>query len=90
MNDTLFKLFILTLSMVLLVVVLIILIETIRHKPASGRIDKLTHLRSYQNGYALSDSADLYRAQRVLYIQSDRIEYSESGINGKFREVWHL
>lgn len=89
MNDTLFKLFILTLSMVLLVVVLIILIETIRHKPA-GRIDKLTHLRSYQNGYALSDSADLYRAQRVLYIQSDRIEYSESGINGKFREVWHL
>ena len=89
MNELLFKIFILTLSLVLLVLVAIVLIETIRHKPA-GRIDKLTHLRSYQNGYALSDSADLYRAQRVLYIQCDRIEYSESGINGKFREVWHL
>ena len=89
MNELLFKIFILTLSLILLVVVAIVLIETIHHKP-SGRIDKLTHLRSYQNGYVLSDSADLYRAQRVLYIQSDRIEYSEGGINGKFREVWRL
>ena len=93
MNETLFKLFITALSIILAVMVLIIAVEIIAHKKADEQklyIRPITHLRSYCDGYTFADDEDLYKAQRIVYITSKEISFSETGINGKFERVWSL
>ena len=64
MNDTLFKIFIIILCVILLAMVLTILIESVRsHQPyRTGK--SLTYLRPYQDGYVLADEPDFYLIYR--------------------------
>lgn len=91
MNDLVFKIFITVLSIILLLIVVIILAETIAHrkdKDNNRYRPKIKYLRSYKDGYAFADNQDLSQAMQVLYITSEYIEFSDTGINGSFERVW--
>ena len=89
MSDLTFKIFITVLSVALLVVVILIAAEIIAHRrPVDKYRPRLTHLRSYRDGFTFSDNDDLSKAIQVMYITSDYIEFSDTGINGRFEKIW--
>jgi hypothetical protein len=89
MNDIVFKLFITVLSIALMIVVIIITAEIIAHRrPADKYRPQLKYLRSYKDGFTFSDNDDLSKAIQVMYITSDYIEFSDTGINGRFDRIW--
>ena len=89
MNNHIFTLLIITLSLILLIMVLFVIKEAINTKNRDNRFrPAIKYLRSYKDGYAFADNADLSQAVQVLYITSDFIEYSDTGINGKFSKIW--
>jgi hypothetical protein len=93
MNEMVFKIFITALTIILAAMVVIIVVEIIAHRKADERkmyTRPITHLRSYCDGYTFADDEDLYKAQRIVYITSKEISFSETGINGKFERVWSL
>lgn len=93
MNELVFKVFITVLTIILAAMVIIIVVEIIAHRKADERkmyIRPVRHLRSYKDGYTFADDADLYKAQRVVYITSKEISFSDTGINGRFERIWTL
>ena len=89
MNDLMFKIFISVLAITLLIVVILIAAEIIAHRRPSDKYrPPLKHLRSYRDGFTFSDSDDLSKAIQVMYITSDFIEFSDTGINGRFDRIW--
>ena len=89
MNELLFKVFITALSLVLLILVIIIIAEVIAHRKDANRFrPRIKYLRSYKDGYAFSDNADLSQAMQVMYITSEFIEFSDTGIDGKYERIW--
>ena len=91
MSDSTFKIFIIAISVILLIIVIILLMEMIKraHKRDLNKYrPHLTHMRSYREGYALSDNGDLSKAVQILYITSDFIEFSDTGINGRYKRIW--
>lgn len=91
MNDYVFMVFIAALSLCLVIVVGMIAGEAIsHHRDQDLRRYKppLKYLRSYRDGYTFSDREDLSQAIQVLYITSDFIEFSDTGINGRFDRIW--
>lgn len=91
MNDSTFKIFIIAISVILLIIVIILLMEMIKrsHKRDLNKYrPPLKHLRSYRDGFTFSDNDDLSKAIQVMYITSDFIEFSDTGINGRFDRIW--
>ncbi len=91
MNDYVFIVFMAVLSLCLVIVVGMIAGEAIaHHRDQDLRRYKppLKYLRSYRNGYTFSDNDDLSKAIQVMYITSDYIEFSDTGINGRFEKIW--
>ena len=93
MNELVFKIFITALTIILAAMVVIIVVEIIAHRKADERkmyIRPVLYLRTYKDGYTFADDADLYKAQRVVYITSNEISVSDTGINGRFERIWKL
>jgi hypothetical protein len=89
MNDLMFKIFISVLAITLLIVVILIAAEIIAHRrPADKYRPPLKHLRSYRDGFTFSDNDDLSKAIQVMYITSDFVDFSDTGINGRFDRIW--
>lgn len=91
MDEMMFKVLILVLSLVLLASVAIVLGEVIAHRKDedSKRFKKkLIHMRQYEDGWLLMDDPEMNKALQIMHITSDRIEFSDNGINGKFHEIW--
>ena len=90
MNDVVFAIFITCLSIAVLVIVVIIAVESVRYKKDKRYRRELLYMRAYKDGYTLSDEKDLYKANQILYITSDSVSFSDTGINGTFKPVWRL
>lgn len=91
MEEMLFRVSVVILSLILLVVVAIILVEMILHrKESDGKRfrQRIQFMRQYKDGYAFSDNEDLTKSMQIIYITSDYIEISDTGINGKFEKIW--
>lgn len=89
MEEMLFRILVIVLSLILLVVVAIILVEIITHRKDGNRFrPKLKYMRPYKDGYAFSDDEDLYKAMQIMYITGDSIEFSDTGIDGKYNKIW--
>lgn len=91
MEEMLFRVSVVILSLILLVVVAIILVEMILHrKESDGKRfrQRIRFMRQYKDGYAFSDNEDLTKSMQIIYITSDFIEISDTGINGKFEKIW--
>lgn len=88
-SDLFFKVAMTVLSIALLIVVILIVVEIIAHRrPADKYRPQLKYLRSYRDGFTFSDSDDLSKAIQVMYITSDFVEFSDTGINGRFERIW--
>lgn len=91
MEEMLFRIMVIVLSLILLVVVAIILAEIIAHRKEndSKRFrPKLKYMRTFKEGYAFSDDEDLSKAMQIMYITGDCIEFSDTGIDGKYEKIW--
>lgn len=91
MEEILFKVLVVVLSLVLLVVVASVFVETIAHrKDADGRRfrQRLQYMRPYKDGYAFMDNEEISKAMQVMYITGDYIEFSDTGVNGKYHKIW--
>ena len=89
MSDLFFKVAMNVLSIALLIVVILIVAEIIAHRrPADKYRPQLKYLRSYKDGFTFSDNDDLSKAIQVMYITSDYIDFSDTGINGRFERIW--
>ena len=89
MNNYVFTFLIITLSLILLLMVFLVVREVLSTRIHDDRFrPAIKYLRSYKDGYAFADNQDLYQATQILYITSDFIEYSDTGINGKFSKIW--
>lgn len=91
MEEMMFKVFVLILSLVLLVSVVIILAEIIAHRKEndSKRFrQRLQYMRPYKDGYAFMDNEEISKAMQVMYITGDYIEFSDTGVNGKYHKIW--
>ena len=93
MEDMLFRALIIILSLVLLISVVIILAEIIAHRKESNEKrfrQRLQYMREYKDGYAFSDNPEITKAMQIMYITSDYIEFSDTGINGKYHKIWEF
>lgn len=91
MEEIMFRVFIIVLSLVLLTSVVIILAEIIAHRKEndSKRFrQKLQYMRPYKDGYAFMDNEELTKAMQIMYITGDYIEFSDTGVNGKYHKIW--
>ena len=89
MNNYVFTFLIITLSLILLLMVALVIREVVSNRSHNDRFrPAIKYLRSYRDGYAFADNQDLSQAIQILYITSDYIEYSDTGINGKFSKIW--
>lgn len=91
MEEMLFRILVIVLSLILLVVVAIILAEIIAHRKEndSKRFrPKLKYMRPFKDGYVFSDDEDLSKAMQVMYITSEFIEFSDTGVDGKYDRIW--
>ncbi len=91
MEEIMFRVLIIVLSLILLIVVAIILSEIIAHKKYedSKRFrQRLQYMRPYKVGYAFMDNEELTKAVQIMYITGDCIEFSDTGINGKYHKIW--
>lgn len=91
MNELLFKIFVIVMSLILLAVVIITIAEIVAHRKDEDNKRfkrKLEHMRPYKDGYAFADNADLSKAMQIMYITSERIEFSDTGMNGKYHTIW--
>lgn len=91
MEEILFRVMVVVLSLVLLIVVVIIFGEMIAHKKDkdSKRFrQRLQYMRPYKDGYAFMDNPELTKAMQVMYITSDYIEFSDTGVDGKYDRIW--
>lgn len=91
MEEIMFRVFIIVLSLVLLTSVVIILAEIIAHRKEndSKRFrQKLQYMRPYKDGYAFMDNEEISKAMQVMYITGDYIEFSDTGVNGKYHKIW--
>lgn len=91
MEEMMFKVFVLILSLVLLASVVIILAEIIAHRKEndSKRFrQRLQYMRPYKDGYAFMDNEEISKAMQVMYITGDYIEFSDTGVNGKYHKIW--
>jgi len=89
MEEMLFRILVIVLSLILLVVVAIILAEIIAHRKDEKRFrPKLKYMRPFKDGYVFSDDEDLSKAMQIMYITGDCIEFSDTGIDGKYEKIW--
>ena len=91
MEEVLFRILVIILSLVLLITVVIILAEMIAHKKDkdSKRFrQRLQYMRPYKDGYAFSDNPELVKSMQVMYITSEFIEFSDTGVDGKYDKIW--
>lgn len=91
MEDLLFKGFILALSLILLISVSIVLGEVIAHRKNEDNKrfkPRLMYMRPYKDGYAFMDNEEISKAMQVMYITGDYIEFSDTGVNGKYHKIW--
>ena len=89
MNDLMFKVFISVLAITLLIVVILIVAEIIAHRrPVDKYRPYLKYLRYYKDGVTFSDDEDLSKAIQIMYITSDFVDFSDTGINGRFNRIW--
>ncbi len=91
MEDMMFKIFVMILALVLLASVVIILVEIIAHRKEndSKRFrQRLQFMRPYKDGYAFMDNEEISKAMQVMYITGDYIEFSDTGVNGKYHKIW--
>lgn len=93
MEEILFKAFIIILLLILLVVIFIVFGEIIAHKKYedSKRFrQRLQYMRPYRDGYAFMDDPELNKAMQIMYITSDYIEFSDTGVDGKYHKIWEF
>lgn len=91
MEEMMFKVFLIILSLVLLASVMIVLGEIVAHKKDNDNKrfrQRLQYMRPFREGYAFSDDPDLSKAMQIMYITGDRIEFSDTGLDGKYHKVW--
>lgn len=91
MDEMMFKVLILILSLVLLASVAIVLGEVIAHRKDedSKRFkNKLLYMRQYEDGWLFMDNPEMNKALQIMHITSECIEFSDNGIEGKFHEIW--
>lgn len=91
MEDKMFIVFVIILSLVLLASVMIVLGEMIAHKKDNDNKRfraRLQYMRPFREGYAFSDDPDLSKAMQIMYITGDHIEFSDTGLDGKYHEIW--
>ena len=93
MEEMMFRAVVIILSLVLLITVVIILAEIIAHRKYedSKRFrQRLQYMREYKDGYAFSDNPEITKAMQIMYITSEYIEFSDTGINGKYHKIWEF
>ena len=91
MDEVMFKVLILVLSLVLFISVAIVLVEIIAHRKDedSKRFkQKIQHMRPYNDGWLFMDNPEMNKAMQIMYITSESIEFSDTGIDGKFHKIW--
>ena len=89
LSDLFFKVAMTVLSIALLIVVILIVAEIIAHRrPADKYRPYLKYLRYYKDGVTFSDDEDLSKAIQIMYITSDFVDFSDTGINGRFERIW--
>lgn len=91
MEDMMFKVFLIILSLVLLASVMIVMGEIVAHKKDNDNKrfrQRLQYMRPYKDGFAFSDNEDLSKAMQIMYITGDHIEFSDTGLDGKYHEIW--
>ena len=89
MEEILFRILIIILSLILLAVVLTVFVEIMAHRKDEKRFrPKLKYMRQFKEGYAFSDDEDLSKAMQIMYITGDCIEFSDTGIDGKYEKIW--
>ena len=93
MEDLMFKALVIILSLVLLIVVVVVFAEILAHRKYedSKRFrQKLQYMRPYNDGYLFMDNPEMNKAMQIMYITSDSIEFSDTGLEGKFHKVWEF
>lgn len=91
MEDLLFKGFVLALLLVLLISVAIVLGEVIAHRKDEDNKrfkPRLMYMRQYEDGWLFMDNPEMNKALQIMHITSDCIEFSDTGIEGKFSAIW--
>lgn len=89
MNDIVYTILVIGLSLILILLVSIVIGELMSRKKIDNRFrPPLRYLRQYKDGYVLTDNRELSQAIQTIYITSDYIEYSDNGINGSFDRIW--
>lgn len=91
MEEIMFKAFVITLSLVLLIVVVIILAEIIAHKKDEDNKrfrPRLKYMRPYDDGYLFMDDPEMHKAMQIMHITSEYIEFSDTGLDGKYHRIW--
>lgn len=92
-EEMLFRIMVVILSLVLLIVVVIILAEIIAHRKDADTKrfrQKLQYMRPYNDGYLYMDNPEMNKAMQIMHITSDFIEYSDTGIDGKYHRIWEF
>ena len=87
-SDLFFKVAMTVLSIALLIVVILIVAEIIAHRRPDKYRPYLKYLRYYKDGVTFSDDEDLSKAIQIMYITSDFVDFSDTGINGRFERIW--
>ena len=92
MNDTVYTLFI-NLLVIILLLAICLSISMIRENKKSTIKESLSDLRfsrEYKNGIALSDHPNLAKAEKIILVNDNGISYSDTGITGKFIQIWRM
>lgn len=92
MNDTVFTVFITVLVIILLLAIGLSISMIIANKklPTNESLSDLRFSREYKNGIALSDHPNLAKAEKIIIINDNGISYSDTGITGKFIQIWRV
>ena len=93
MEEMMFRALVIILSLVLLIVVVIILAEMIAHRKDndSKRFrPKLQHMRQFEDGWLFMDHPEMNKAKQIMHITSEYIEFSDTGIDGKYHKIWEF
>ena len=91
MEEIMFRVLVIILSLVLLIVVAIILAEMVAHRKDNDikRFKpKLQYMRPYNDGFLYMDNPEMNKAMQIMHITSDYIEFSDTRLDGKYHRIW--